>query len=167
MDARFIVKTTMNPKIMRDFQKAHQPEWANTVLWICAVVFSLCTATLWIFSDADRIEYTVYALLFWAFVLLKDRVLGWFAYRGYNKAAGELTYCFTDEGVEGGSALETAQTRYGAYVKLAENSKYYILYVQKRVAVVLPKADFVQGDAAEFGPFIEEKTGLKIKRVRG
>lgn len=166
METRFVVKTTMTRKIMSDFQKIHQPEWLRVLLWVLTAAYALNTVVSWVMNSAIKVECTVYMLLFLAILLFGHYVSGWFAYRGSNKATGEITYRFGEDVLETSCAVQEIQTQYSAFVKLVENRRYYVLYVQKRAAHILPKAAFVRGDAGDFQKFICQKTGLPMNQIR-
>jgi len=167
MEVRFVVKTKMSRKMMNAYQKASQEEWRKTLLWICALMFTVYTVFRWFENSGEGIFYTVISLLLWALALFNHRLLARRAFREYNHSSGELMYSFRDGDIQITNALASSNLQYNGFVKLLENKSYYFLYIQKRAGYILPKDQFTQGDPADFGAFIAGKTGLPIKRVRG
>lgn len=47
--------------------------------------------------------------------------------------------------------------------KIVETEGYYFLYTDIRMAHILPKKDFSQGDAKTFGRFVAEKSGVELQ----
>lgn len=74
-----------------------------------------------------------------------------FDYR-FGETAFDVTYPGTSESVP-----------YQELKKIVETEGYYFLYTDIRMAHILPKKDFSQGDARTFGQFIAEKSGLELQ----
>lgn len=165
MEARFEVKTTMTLEAMTALQKASQAKWSRILLWVSAIVCTVGSIVIWALDGEDKILPSAVTLLVWAMALFLDRFHGWLFYRGRNRAVEEIGYRFSDGEAQVQNALEEAKLGYGAFVKLMEDDKYFFLFVQKHAAHILPKADFTQGDPADFAAFIAEKTGLEVKQV--
>ena len=106
-------------------------------------------------------------LLLSLYAVFFPRYMGWRIWRGRNKKAGESVLTFCDDCVRASSNLDEGTIQYDVFLRLAENDKYFFLFIQKYSAYVLPKDQFTQGDPAEFGAFIAGKTGLEMKRVKG
>ncbi len=58
---------------------------------------------------------------------------------------------------------ESMSCAYGNISRIVETEDYYFVYTDERMAHILPKKDFAQGDAKAFGRFIAEKTGLELQ----
>lgn len=165
MEVKFQVQTSTTIQDLTALQRASQPKWLKILLWICAVFCMISAITLWIWDAEDKINVSLITLFIWAIVLFLDRFSGWMSYRGRNRGIKEISYTFCDETLLIQDALEEGKLGYAAFTKLVEDRKRYFLFVQKHAAYILPKSDFTEGDPAEFGAFIAEKTGLKVKRV--
>ena len=74
-----------------------------------------------------------------------------FDYR-FGEIAFDVTYPGSSESVS-----------YKDLKKIVETEGYYFLYTDIRMAHILPKKDFSQGDAKAFGKFIAEKSGLELQ----
>ena len=73
-----------------------------------------------------------------------------FDYR-FGETAFDVTYPGSSESVF-----------YKDLKKIVETQDYYFLYTDIRMAHILPKKDFAQGDAAQFGKFVAERSGLEV-----
>lgn len=165
MEAKFKVQTTISLEDMVALQRVSQAKWGKILLWISAIICTVNSILLWAWNSEEKILLSVVTLLVWAVVLFLDRFSGWLFYRGRNRALKEISYTFSDETVQIQDTLEEGKLNYAAFVKLMEDRKYFFLFVQKHAAHILPKADFMQGDPADFAAFIAEKTGIEVKRV--
>ena len=72
-------------------------------------------------------------------------------------------YRFGENAFEVSFPGESMSFAYGAVSRIVETEAYYFVYTDERMAHILPKKDFSQGDANTFGKFIAEKTGLKLE----
>lgn len=70
---------------------------------------------------------------------------------------GEIAFDVTYPG-------QSESVSYKDLQKIVETAGYYILYTDVKMAHILPKKDFAQGDAAGFGKFIAEKSGLELQQ---
>ena len=55
---------------------------------------------------------------------------------------------------------------YGAFETIYHANGTYYLYLNKRMALILPERCFTWGDPAAFRTFISQKTGLEIKEIQ-
>ena len=163
MNDRFIVKATFDLDAAKAVDRAtdrafHIILWATTALAII-----LAAAMVLIFKDSERLFWGLicgwFVLLSLGYKWLNPRLM----LRSYNKKVGEVTYSFGEDALRLDCAVERSTVQYPALVKLVEVKDHFLIYPQKRVAFALPKAGFVQGSAADFLPFLEEKTGLTAK----
>ena len=83
-----------------------------------------------------------------------------------NKSLCRGEYRFRDSGVETGTESAVKIHTYFAFSELCHSGRTYYLYVDRAHAFVLPERCFTQGEPAAFGPFIAEKTGLKMKEIK-
>ena len=138
-----------------------------------------------------RIFYGVFALAYWAYALFcfdgglqgsivlfvvaalltllalfHPQFMAWRIRRAGNKKVQNVSYSFCDEKLYVKTSVDEGTVHYDAFIKIVENKGYYLLFITKYSAHVLPKCDFTQGEPEEFRAFISEKTGLEIKYVR-
>ncbi len=164
MDPRFDVVTHISFKGLYSLQKASKSNALRNIMWICSGVCIVCSMFLWIIDDSSKWGITAVALLVLCWTLFSDYLLAWISYRGTSGPVGEMHFSFDEDAVRAKNLVSEGKISYSAFVKMIENKDHYFLFVQKRAAYVLPKEDFVLGDAAQFASFMEEKTGLKVIR---
>ena len=172
---KFEVKTDLTKQDFQSYyqlnQKVHAPaafmvnKYGGIVGVIFAVVLTIVILVyrLWT-SKSVMIPYCI----FMALLIALPFVNRWLLNRMYEASRKSLKaeYRATDSGVE--STTETSKNVYTwfAFCELYHSGAYYYLYVDKAHAIVLPERSFTQGDPAAFGPFVEEKTGLKFKEIK-
>ena len=164
-DNRYTVKASFDLNAAKAADRATQRNfyivmWAFLALVVLMGVLNVCVLgnddlPFWGgMAGALLVLILVYRLLYPRLLL-----------RNYNKKVGEVVYNFGDEGIRAETALAQDTLRYELLVKLIDTKDYILLYPQKNSAYVLPKAGFTQGSAADFLPFIEQKTGLTAKHI--
>lgn len=73
-----------------------------------------------------------------------------------------IDYRFGEDNFSVAYADQSQQVPYGEIKRVVETPGYYFVYTDIRMAHILPKKDFTQGDAAAFGRFLTEKTGVPV-----
>ena len=76
-----------------------------------------------------------------------------------------IVYDFGGDGFTFTSPDEGGTVSYGEVDRVFETRNYYFVYVALKMAHILRKSDFTQGDARAFGPFLTEKTGKPCVRM--
>ena len=84
-------------------------------------------------------------------------------WRSYPDKGQETVFHFTAECFSYQTAVSKAQYSYAVLTALAEDGAYYYLYLNSTYAYVLKKADFVQGDPADFRAFLTRVTGKAVQ----
>ena len=167
MEAKFVVHRIPRREDMTAFAR-----FMYVRAHIVRIVFALLCWAMFAYEvycyywDIYHTLMLAMALLFTLYAVFFPRFMGWRTWRSRNQKVEGVTLAFCDDGVRISSNLDEGRLQYKAFLRLAENSKYYFLFIQKRSAYMLPKDLFTQGDPAEFGAFIAAKTGLEIKRVK-
>lgn len=165
MENSFVVKTTLRKEDARALAR----QQLSIQLWflrICSAVLLLFLVLLWISDFADKYVFTAVTAAVLLGTIFLDRIVGAGFYKSANRALGELTYAFGEESIHISCASQSNDVPYGAFIKLVETKGHYFLYLQARAAYILPKTDFVAGDAGAFSAFIAEKTDLAVKKQR-
>lgn len=165
MENRFVVRTSLRKEDARALAR-QQLSFQLLFLRICSAVLLVVLVALWVSDFADKYIFTLVAALVFAGTFALDRVVGAGFYRSASKAREELTYDFGAEHIRISCAGQSSDVPYAAFMKLVETKQHYFLYLQARAAYILPKRDFVEGDAAAFSAFIAEKTDLPVKKQR-
>ena len=172
---KFEVKTDLTFEEFRAFSAFHKrlrsPQAVKLARlgMITAVVTAVLLAVvilvnrLWS-EKSVMIPYCVFVLLLIALPFVDRFVLS----RQYkaNSSLHRAEYRFGDSGVESGEGEDTRVYTYFAFCDLGRGEGAYYLYVDEGHAMLLPERSFTQGDPAAFGKFIEEKTGLKMKKFK-
>ena len=84
--------------------------------------------------------------------------------RRLETASKDTVYSFGEGGYVVWEDGEQEQHNYSEFIRLQEDKNCFILHTGRLSGCYLPKADFVEGDAAAFAEFIAQKTGLPMKR---
>ncbi|MGN0801626.1 MAG: YcxB family protein [Candidatus Faecivicinus sp.] len=167
MEAKFEVHFSVTKEACRALNEAQlSGKGFKYVVPACGVLILLGSAVLWYAQREDAWLFTVLGLFFLLIGLFWGRFCGWMTWRRMNRAVGETVCVFGDETFAIRNRLESGESKYPVLIKLVETDGYFLLYVQKGVAYIVPKNAFTVGDPAQFAAFIEEKTGLKFRRVR-
>lgn len=73
-----------------------------------------------------------------------------------------IDYRFGEESFSVTYPGQNEQISYGDLKRIVETPNYYFVYTDVRMAHILSKAHFTQGDAASFGQFLTEKSGVPV-----
>ena len=84
--------------------------------------------------------------------------------RGAANMGMVIEYRFGPDGFTYSSSDEGGTVGYGEVTRLFETRDYYFVYVALKMAHILRKSDFVQGDPAAFGAFLTARTGKPCVR---
>ena len=174
-EKRFVIRPRLERKLLEDLVALHSKvgkdtdtkinRIANAVLLIAGIVLLACSAELfWI----DGISGTaVLSLALGAFAVV------WFAFRGRiaarrmqrnsEKYAQDQVITLDDAGIRAESKAAQTAYQYDAVEAIYRWRGAYVLYVDKIHIIPLPTADFIEGDPAEFGEYLSEKTGLPVQ----
>lgn len=167
MDPLFEVVTRVSYQNIYALQKASVNNGIWVGKWVLLGLSIFNAALSWLTNQSDKWWDTALCLLVVVLVFFVQRLVAWLVYRGRNRGVEEMRFCFEEAGMRVVDAVAEGVIRYDGFVKLLENRGYYFLFIEKRAAYVLPKADFVQGDPQKLGAFLEEKTGKEVMRARG
>lgn len=139
-----------------------------TVLF-CAGLFTALSGVLLLWMDHDTaggILFLVIGLLYLALVLFRQRLNALYSKRLLLKGTGELTVVLDGDGVSEHSAKGEAQYPWAAFVGGYLCKERYLLFLDKRHAIILPKRALVMGDFTELNGFLAEKLGKEIREIR-
>lgn len=165
METKFRVEYKVTLDAYRALNRYHSRK-GSIFTMICAVIILVCSINLWWFGDAEAWLFMLSGVAILLLGVFLTRLLSWFSWRGRNKSVEIIEYSFDDEGFTVENEVETGRIKYAILTKLVETNGYFLLYVQKQVAHILPKARFTAGNAEDFAAFLEEKTGKKVIRAR-
>ena len=171
----FEVKTTLNKKDFLAFYELHQRLHTRCGLLfsrggcvIAAMLAVVLTVMMFAFHLWGRGTALVLYIVCMLLLAALPAVNLWLLQRLY-RANGDMLrgeYRFDDKGgwtqTEGMSGIYT----WYAFEKLVHSGRRYYLYVERDQAIVLPERSFTQGEPAALGPFLAEKTGMKMKETK-
>ena len=172
---KFEVKTDLNKKDFVAYytlnQRLHAPAayYFNKYGGVAALAVALLltvvilTYRLWE-SRSVMIPYCIFVLLLIALPFANRFLIDRLFEANRSMCRGE--YRFGDSGVETGDESAPRLYTYFSFCEFCRSGRAYYLYVDQNHAFVLPERSFTQGDPAAFGPFVEEKTGLKMKEIK-
>lgn len=169
MERRFLIRSELDRQCCRALVQSQLREKklkVKAMCITCSVIILLCSAMLWMMGDSDALGFTLAGIFFMVFALGWEKFLSWLTYRSINGDVGETEHTFEESGIQFANNLGNSEVKYAALVKLVETDGYFMLYVQKNMAYVLPKKAFEEGDPSAFAAFLEEKTGKKCRRIR-
>ena len=83
--------------------------------------------------------------------------------RNSEKYAQDQVITLDDAGIRAESKAAQTAYQYAAVEAIYCWRGAYVLYVDKIHIIPLPTADFIEGDPAEFGEYLSEKTGLPVQ----
>lgn len=145
--------------------------WRLVGLVIAAYMLFMGTLSLFSLSGME-IFGVIYLLCgaaagIWSLFLY--RIRAWYVRRFFMNGTQKQTFLFDEEGFE--IAVEGAEKRirdeYGEVLRLVETGDYFLLFLEKNVAHILPKGTLTGGTPEEFRKFLEEKSGRAAEEMRG
>ncbi|MBR5391102.1 MAG: YcxB family protein [Clostridia bacterium] len=172
MKILYIVNTKHDEEAYRTYAKVHMDGRVTPLGRVLAAVGGLVIAgggVLAIVNKGFNLLHLVTILL--GLVCVFAHPLGlWRMRRNLKKRAQDLSmnidYRFGEETFDVAWPGQSQTLSYSDVRRIVETEKYYFLYTDVRMAHILKKADFTQGDAADFGRFLEEKTRLTMVHSR-
>ena len=98
--------------------------------------------------------------------LFLDRLSAWGSRRRNLQDLGRISVCLDADGV----IVETKKGKdihpYGAFTEACAYKEYWLLFLDKRHAYILPQAAMTAGSPESFPDFLTEKTGKPVKKLR-
>lgn len=158
----------------RVYSKTYGRRWiiVLTVFGIVVGIVRLMAAVLLIAFHSDEPLWSMIVNRFLLSVLL---LTGWFWWPRLNaifskrmllKGAGMLTVALDEKGIYEHSAKGESQSPWSSFIGVYHCRARYLLFLDKRHAIVLPERALVAGDPATLRAFLEEKLQKEIIDVR-
>lgn len=165
MDKHFEVKTILSLEDNLALHRVHgNASRQRTVLY--TALAAVCAVYLWIKQDKYAMIFTILTVALALIAVFYARILGTLSYKKFKSEICENTYSFYDRQIGAKSEKEDSLNDYKVFTKILESPDRYFLYTQGTLVVVLPKKDFVHGNAADFGAFLAKRTGLTVKKLK-
>ena len=165
MENKFIVRTTLDAAACKALAR-HQTRRLKSLFLGIDILLAVCTALLWRSGSSFAGLASVVLLLLVLYTLFLDRFAGMLMYQAASKNVSETEYAFSETGIAVTSARETSELKYSAFLMAHETDTHFFLYIQKNVAVILPKADFTAGRPEDFAAYLAERLGKPVLRCR-
>lgn len=86
--------------------------------------------------------------------------------RSLQGKAPVIEYRLGHDGFSVKNDQQQGEADYDSIVNIAEDDRYFYLFINSLTAHVLKKTDFTIGDAATFREFIESRTAMKLKKLQ-
>ena len=104
-------------------------------------------------------------LLYLGLGIFYHRLTAWRSSRMQIKDVGEITVTLDDAGVREQSKKGEGFYPYSSFIGCFHSREWYLLFLDKKHAVILPEAAMTVGDPAAFGPKLAEKFGGTVLEV--
>lgn len=169
MEPKFRVKCEVTWDCYLALCKAQRSKWPRiAVLLICAAAECYYGAKLVMGGNSTVLGWLAILLgaLILTYCIFFDKIMSWLSWRRRNPAVHAFEYSFDEEGFEVNNSIGASQAQYAGLMKMVETNGYFLLYMGKTAAHILPKVAFVEGKPEDFVAFLEEKTGKKFTRAR-
>lgn len=122
-------------------------EWGGTTYLVTAVVFMLL-GTLFLTG------------WYW-----RPRLNAWSSKRLLVKNSGELTVSLEEDGVRDSCKKGESFHPWDAFISSFHSRGRYLLFIDKRHAIILPERAMIQGDSTVLRAFLEAKLQKKVKEI--
>ena len=184
---QFRAELIYTPRDMRQYNQLHRLFRRKRlyvlvrVLFVFVIVVLFGTGTAMVLSRITNMvilqrEHQTLAEMFWrylgillsfAFFFLLDKIRMRNAMKALIEQGREnIKYTVNDDGVAIKGRGYTSAYEFSSFCDLVLYKDTFYLYSNKNSAIIIPKRSFTEGDCEAFGPYLEQKTGLKIKELK-
>ena len=170
MKLLYVVNTRHDTDAYRVYSKVHMDGKATRSAKITALVVGLAALSggvMAVVKQGPRLLY-IATILFGLLALLGQYIGLWRMQRQLTKNAQnmdmKIDYRFGETAFDVIYPGQSESISYKDLKRIVETAGYYFLYTDVRMAHILPKKDFSQGEAAGFGKFVAQKSGLELEQ---
>ena len=170
MKLLYVVNTRHDADAYRVYSKVHMDGKATRSAKITALVVGLAALSggvMAVVKQGPRLLY-IATILFGLLALLGQYIGLWRMQRQLTKNAQnmdmKIDYRFGETAFDVTYPGQSESISYKDLKRIVETAVYYFLYTDVRMAHILPKKDFSQGEAAGFGKFVAQKSGLELEQ---
>lgn len=168
MKMNYIVNTRHSEDAYRVYAKVHMEARATPLTKAVSILvglFCIAGGVMAMMNGGFRVLYAITVLV--GVLCILSQPLGlWNMRRRLLKNASNIQqnidYFFDENGFTVEYAKQKESCRYADVKRIVETADYFFVYTDVRMAHILSKKDFSQGDPATFRSFLEEKTGLTM-----
>lgn len=168
MKMLYVVNTKHDAEAYSVYSKVHMDGKVTKSSKITALVIGLLAlvgGAMAVVKQGPRFLY-VATIVFGLLCIFAQQIGLWRMQRQLTKNAQNMDmtidYRFGETAFDVTYPGNSQSVSYKDLKKIVETAGYYFLYTDIRMAHILPKKDFAQGDAAGFGKFVAEKSGLEL-----
>ena len=168
MKMLYVVNTKHDADAYRVYSKVHMDGKVTKSSKITALVIGLVSISggvMAVVKQGPKVLYLA-TVLFGLLCLFAQQIGLWRMQRHLTKIAADMNttfdYRFGENTFDVSYPGESNSVSYSNISRIVETQDYYFLYTDIRMAHILPKKDFSMGDAAAFGKFVAEKSGLEL-----
>ena len=164
----YVVNTKQDADAYRVYARVHMDGKVMPVHRVISMAAGLLITAGGILATVQQGPKVLYiASIIVGLLVLAGKPLGlWRMRNRLMKSADDIQttfdYRFGENSFDVSYPGENMSWAYGAVSRIVETEAYYFVYTDERMAHILPKKHFAQGDAKGFGKFISEKTGVPV-----
>lgn len=166
MKLMYIVNTRHDEAAYRAYAKVHMDARVTPAGRVISALFGAVIAAGGVIAVINKgfgLLHLITILLGVACIFAHPLGL-WRMRRNLARHARDMTmsidYRFGEDAFSVAYPGESSTIPYSELKRIVETEDYFFLYTDVRMAHILKKADFTQGDPASFSAFLAEKTGL-------
>ena len=170
MKLLYVVNTRHDADAYRVYSRVHMDGKATRSAKITALVVGVAALSggiMAVVNQGPRLLYLA-TILFGLLALLGQHIGLWRMQRQLSQNAQNMDmtidYRFGETAFDVTYPGQSESVSYKDLKRIVETAGYYFLYTNVRMAHILPKKHFSQGDAAAFGKFVAEKSGLELQK---
>lgn len=172
----FVFETTYNKKALEDMAKSMRKtvrkkstKRSNVMMLIIIILTILITLPS--IKNPEEIKpifvfdwiVVVLLIIVWFF---QDKINAYVASKKMIKGSEKAKCTFKEEVYVSDAQIGKTEFKYDCILEIAETENYFIFLLDKIHAQAYDKNMFSGGTVDEFRKFIEEKTNIKVKKVK-
>ena len=168
MKMLYVVNTKQDADAYRVYVRVHMDGRVtriNQIVSLLAGLLITAGGVVAVLQQGPKLLYIASVIV--GLLVLFGKPLGlWRMQRRLTKSANDIPtafdYRFGENAFDVSYPDQSMSYSYGSVSRIVETEAYYFVYTDVRMAHILPKKDFAQGDAKAFGKFISEKAGVPV-----
>lgn len=164
----YVVNTKHDADAYRVYARVHMDGRVTVVSQIFSLISGLVILAGGVLATVNQGPRLLYvATIIVGLLVLFGKPLGlWRMRNRLVKNAQDIQttfdYRFGENAFDVSYPGQSESVAYGTITRIVETEDYYFVYTDVRMAHILPKKHFTQGDAKSFGKFISEKSGVAV-----
>lgn len=168
MKMLYVVNTKQDTDAYRVYVRVHMDGRVTRINQVVSLLAGLLITAGGVVATVQQGPKLLYiASIIMGLLVLFGKPLGlWRMQKRLVKSARDIPtafdYRFGENAFDVSYPDQSMSYPYGNVSRIVETQDYYFVYTDVRMAHILPKKDFTQGDAKSFGKFISEKAGVPV-----